>query len=459
MSSFEEKELEILRKAVDIAEKRQQKRVINSPDVLKIIEILENYLKEGARRICYGGTAINNILPYEYQFYDKSIELPDYDFYSMNAMNCARELSDLYYKAGFTEVEAKSGIHRGTYKVFVNQLAVADITHLDKDIFHVVQREAVVVDGIYYAPPNFLRMAMYLELSRPEGDVSRWEKVLKRLILLNKHFPLKQHNCKPYKSGKIINKITHENHRIVNSALIDRGVVFFGGYANSLYTRYLPKKFREGSQIVPDFDVLAEDPEKVAVYVKERLESEGKTAVSVVPHEAVGELIPKHYEIKIGKERVAFIYQPVACHSYNVHRIMGRNLRIATIDTMLNMYLAFLYSNRPYYNASHILCMAQNLFRVQQKNRLKQKGLLKRFSVTCYGPIQSLEQIRSEKAAKFNELKDNKNSLEYQRLFFKYVPGDCTNKKTKKQTKTRKQKQPKKKVKSKTRKFGFINFV
>ena len=32
-------------------------------------------------------------------------------------------------------------------------------------------------------PPNYLRMAMYLELSRPDGDVSRWEKVLKRLTL------------------------------------------------------------------------------------------------------------------------------------------------------------------------------------------------------------------------------------------------------------------------------------
>ena len=45
------------------------------------------------------------------------------------------------------------------------------------------------------ASPNFLRMAMYLELSRPKGDVGRWEKVLKRLILLNKHYPLKVKDC------------------------------------------------------------------------------------------------------------------------------------------------------------------------------------------------------------------------------------------------------------------------
>ena len=38
-------------------------------------------------------------------------------------------------------------------------------------------------------------MSMYLELSRPDGDVSRWEKILKRLILLNKHYPLTIKHC------------------------------------------------------------------------------------------------------------------------------------------------------------------------------------------------------------------------------------------------------------------------
>ena len=36
---------------------------------------------------------------------------------------------------------------------------------------------------------------MYLKLSRPDGDVSRWKKILKRLILLNKHFPIKGNKC------------------------------------------------------------------------------------------------------------------------------------------------------------------------------------------------------------------------------------------------------------------------
>jgi hypothetical protein len=67
--------------------------------------------------------------------------------------------------------------------------------------------------------------------------------------------------------------------------------------------------------------------------------------------------------------------------------------------------------------------MAMFLFDVQEKNRLKQKGLLQRFSMFCLGKQSSLEEIRSEKAEKYKELKDNKDSPEYDEWFLKYNPN------------------------------------
>ena len=64
----------------------------------------------------------------------------------------------------------------------------------------------------------------------------------------------------------------------------------------------------------------------------------------------VGEIIAPHYEIKVGKETIAFIYEPLACHSYNEIKFGSKTVRIATIDTMLSFYLAFAYVKRPYYN-------------------------------------------------------------------------------------------------------------
>lgn len=433
--SLDEKELEILREAVDKAERKSGRKLVESEQIQNIISIVENFIRK-KKLICYGGTAINNILPVEDQFYDKSVELPDYDFFSYNALNDAKELADIYYEQGYTDVEAKSGVHVGTYKVFVNFIPVADITYLDKKIFNELNKDVIKINGILYAPPNYLRMAMYLELSRPEGDVSRWEKVLKRLTLLNKHYPLKNPKCDHINFMRSFEGSQEDVHTIYNTvkhSLIDQGLVFFGGYANSLYGKYMPERYRHKiSTNTPDFDVLSKDPETSAIIVKERLEDEGFENVKIYKKPPIGELIDYHYEISIGKDSVAYIYKPPACHSFNVIRIGGKKVKIATIDTMLSFYLAFLYANRNYYDADRILCMAQYLFTVQIKNRLKQSGLLKRFSLTCYGKQETMSDLRNEKAEKFKELKNKKHTEEYEKYFLRYIPEEKRTKSTRK---------------------------
>lgn len=453
--TLEEKEIDILRSAIDVAERKKGMNVINNPDVQKIISILEDFLKM-KKLICYGGTAINNILPLEDQFYDKDIEIPDYDFYSPNPLDDAKELADIYYKAGFQEVEAKSGVHYGTYKVFVNFIPVADITLLEKHLFKRIQKDAIRVYGILYCPPNFLRMNMYLELSRPAGDISRWEKVLKRLILLNKNFPLKGKHCDPkefQREFEIENSKQEDKlYYTIRDSFIDQGLIFFGGYASFLYSAYMSNKQRKLFQKTPDFDVLSEEPEKAATMLKERLEDFNYKGVQIIKRSAVGEMIAPHYEIKVKidkiDETVAFIYKPLACHSYNIIKKGNKSIRVATIDTMLSFYFAFYYSDRDYYDENRILCMAQYLFDVQQKNRLEQKGVLKRFSINCYGNQATLESIRSLKSEKHKELKNKRNTREYEAWFLRHVPFELEkNKKTK--LKTSKNKTTKKSDKKK----------
>jgi hypothetical protein len=601
---FEEKELEILRKAVDLVENRKGAAVIKDPKVQEIISIVEKFIAD-KKLVCYGGTAINNILPEDAQFYNKDIELPDYDFYSDKALDHAKELADIYYKAGYEDVEAKSGVHHGTYKVFVNFTGIADITQMEPALFKAISRDAIIKKGISYAPPDFLRMAMYLELSRPDGDVSRWEKVQKRLTLLNTHYPLKGYNCdkieyqrgfegvtsesntgeisisrkkgatatrtrsrsrsrsrslarsrsvkrggtnngsakahkreaireimKKYKGldaymkhlyygvrsheetiGEFkytveedkltrryrliatyerlfgdddayvlysmktrdldaeatptkkrsrsrerrdksppneysVNKsqISYSSHRekelaetdiynIVRGVFIKNHAVFFGGYANILYSRYMPKHHRRIIQKIPDFDILSENPRDLCDEVVRELTAHKYTGVKYTKHAGVGEVISEHYDIRVGDEVIAFLYKPLACHSYNTIRINGdgsggrghgESIRIATIDTMLSFYLAFIYADRVYYDINRILCMSQFLFDVQQHNRLKQTGLLRRFSINCYGKQPTLESMRFEKTAKYEELKGKRGSREFEEWFLRYIPYENT---------------------------------
>ena len=200
---------------------------------------------------------------------------------------------------------------------------------------------------------------------------------------------------------------------------MEQGVVFFGSYAVSQYSRYMPEKHQTHVQRIPDFDVLAEDNEKVSSGLKTLLDENGFNTL-VILQDAVGEVVSSHYQVMIDNTPIAYIYQPMACHSYN----MINNVKIATIDTMLSFYLAFLYTNRKYYNRKRILCMAQYLFEVQQKNRLEQKGLLKRFTMDCYGKQQTLEDIRNEKSKKYKELKGKFGSREYEEYFLRYRPNE-----------------------------------
>ena len=292
---------------------------------------------------------------------------------------------------------------------------------------------------------------MYLELSRPRGDISRWEKVLKRLTLLNKNYPLRGKDCNLIEIQRIFDpdsKLSKgEQERIFSitrESFIAQGVVFFGAMANRLYLRYLRQFKHIKMSKIPDFDVLSEDPEQSATILKESLQAQGFKKVSVRKKKGIGEVIAAHYEVRVHNETIAFIYKPLACHSYNIIHIKGKTLRIATIDTMLSFYLAFLYVKRPYYDYNRMICMSEFLFKVQQKNRLEQKGLLKRFSINCYGKQLTIEKIREEKAEKYKELKKKRGYKEWEWYFLRYTPGEDKNKKKRKKRKTKRRKRRRK---------------
>lgn len=423
---LDDRELAALRKAVDAFQAEEGEKMMQSPEVQKIIQMVEAFLRK-KRLICYGGTAINNVLPEESQFYDKRTELPDYDFFSPHAYDDAIALADLYAEEGYTQVEAKSGVHHGTYKVFVNFMPVADVTQLTPELFRALgsDPETKTVDGIRYAPPNYLRMAMYLELSRPKGDISRWEKVLKRLALLNHHYPLKAKTCKASQFMREFEDAKSSERRvfhIVRDSIIEQGLVFFGGYAASLYSKHMSKTQQKLLKDSPDFDVLSRDPKSSAQAIREKLIKEGLENVKILRKAGIGEIVAPHYEVSVGGEIVAFLYEPLACHSYNAIKIGSKTMKIATIDTMLSFYLAFLYAKRPYYDHDRLLCMAEYLFAVQTKNRYAQKGLLKRFTSSCYGVQRTLTDMRQEKSRAFDRLKSKRGSREWNEHFLNYVP-------------------------------------
>jgi hypothetical protein len=207
---------------------------------------------------------------------------------------------------------------------------------------------------------------------------------------------------------------------IVFDLLVSLKVVFFGGYAFQQYS----KSGNKGS-----LDVLSEDFEKNSQFIVESLKKKGIDAI-IQKNRAIGEIIPENIEIVVDDKTVACLYCPIACYSYNEITLNHRLVKIASIDTILSFYLAFIYVNKTPYDKDRILCMAEILFNIEQKHRTENDGILKRFSVDCYGKQKTLIDIRAEKTEKFKELSGKKTiesrhiREEFDWWFLRYRPTE-----------------------------------
>jgi hypothetical protein len=162
---------------------------VGDPKVTELLDVVRQFVQDHCL-VLYGGTALNETLCNELQFYDASKDFADYDFFSNRAAEHAQELAMLFYEqCGFREVNARPGMHAGTYKVFVDQLPIADITQMDARLFERLKRNAQPVRiGIFQLllpSTEWLRVDLYLEFMKSKDTPDRWKKVFSRLQLIN----------------------------------------------------------------------------------------------------------------------------------------------------------------------------------------------------------------------------------------------------------------------------------
>ena len=390
----------INRIAEEQLEKLEQKAA-EDPNIKKSILIVEAFLKSHSV-MCYGGTAINNLLDEKDRFYDFTRETPDYDFYSKTPQVHAMEIADKLFAAGIPDIQVKPGVHLGTFKVFADYTGVADVSEMSPQLFDRLWDEGYEKDGIHYVTPNFLRMSTYLELSRPEGDISRWNKVYKRMMLLNDKYPLK---C--IKKGESVEEaLTDERKKAVLKLLRDEEIVLLGFNAVSRHS----SKTRWTTPVT----FLAE-PKTI-----EKLTRGQKT--NVVAADAI---LPECTEVKESDGTVYRFYETRACHSYHE---TADGIKIASIPTILQFYFAYVYSGVDEDTVQYILCVAQRLMELAHHAQKRRFKLLT--PTDCLGKQEDLHGMLREKTKLYSELSKNRNSTEFLTNFFSYAPGSDKEKKT-----------------------------
>jgi len=395
-----QKQLDELEKVVLEAERRIDLTVAADPNVMKAIDCVERFLRK-KRRVCYGGAAINALLPEKRRFYDPKTTVPDYDFFSPSMDKDVDELIDDLIKDGFDDITKKLSMHEGTTKVYVNYIPIADCSEMNKEMFTIIQKGAKTVDGILYCNPDFLRMLMYLELSRPRGEVKRWKKVFERLTLLNHEYPID--DC----STKITTEqIDVDDRKAILEFCVKKKSVMLGPEFVELLARdkgrtHLETLVKTGGPLI----FLSAEPEKEATDIKYIL---GSIKVDYV--KSPSDHLYNYARVTRRGKPVALLFEEDSCHSYTLLKIDGSEMRVGTPDTLLNLYYGLLIfgdKQKAYFQTS-LDCLVRKLYHISEKHRAYPTRFVPSFGLRCSGHQRGIAELLKLKAARTEKKKKSK---------------------------------------------------
>lgn len=399
--------------------KNKKDKYINN----SLLHIVEQFIIK-KKLVCYGGTAINNILPKNKQFYNYEVDIPDYDFFSTNAMQDAKELCNILSYENVYHIEAKSAFFYGTYKVFVNFVPIADITQIDNIFYKTLLKESIKVDKILYTPPHFLRMSLHQELARPLGDTSRWEKIYNRMNLLNIYYPI-QNKKKinytnifiPIKNNSFI-KIYQElenifiNHNCIfcNLCLI---LDFYKKHIKNITLKQKDKKLE--TMIIYCNNILE---------LNQQIKDKKLNDITIKLNKSNYKFINDYAYIYYKNKLISIVIETNSCLSY----ISYNKMNIGNIDTLLNLYFSFLLMEQIKLPKSLIEYTIYQLYKIILNydklliNKDKIPHELNRFNLPCLGKQDDFQHIAKERVKQYQKYKNQKSSSEYKKWFFKYTP-------------------------------------
>lgn len=378
-----EDQLKKIDQFADVAQEKIDYAEAHNDEVLQGIRIVEDFLRRRGR-ICYGGTAMNAYLPKKYKFYDPDNSIPDYDFLTTDSAADLAELEKDLRAEGFTEIAARPGMHEGTTKLFLNYVAIADLTEIDEGLYDIFKRKAHTLKGIAYMDINSLRMMMYLELSRPRGEVERWKKVYERLLLLQYVAPATACSNKDYNEIKVAAPI----YSSIFHYGLNHDRVFAGASIVDLYQRSTRTKVSGNRLENSHFPIIFYSPslEADAEQVSKLLGDTKDVATQMI--ESIGDYVPRMCVVKFAKRPVLLIVAETACHSFNTVKFghEERQVRIASLDLLVTLYFSLELSPEKVlkkFFPMKIHCMAQEAIDIS--------NYLRRFPLRSQWPFISLD--------------------------------------------------------------------
>jgi len=227
---------------------------------------------------------------------------------------------------------------------------------------------------------------MYLELSRPAGMVSRWEKVYERLLLLNGEHPPTAGRCAKEPLAATATKATEIKktdvvlHEKIVNAGIENGAIFLSGISQLVDVE------PASTGIVL---LLSDKTSDLTMALK-------RIGLKPTVYDAMGELLPARTEFHTTKKQlVAVVFEAVACHNY-INTSAG--LRLGSLDLLIQMYYAMYFADLQGYVPVRLLCIIQELVDLETANRRKAVSTGKKpeevFPLECIGHQPTMPELK-----------------------------------------------------------------
>lgn len=428
---------------------KDRNHVTNTLDMFKSdnlpnpFDVVREFIKEKGLKL-YGGQAIHEHLKRRKLPIYSEYEFPDYDVFSPDAKNHAKELADRLYNLGFYFVEAKASIindnKHQTYKVSVDLIYVLDLTQIGcnqdqlknnqckecgkignecyslfnnipaidilskKDMYEYDEtydygtEAAVYPDKMFVCSPDWLKTSMYLETSQPFNDPSRLEKVSQRLELFENEFQYDQAKCQLLvplqqplnpKHPKLLKQILNVVDEYIKSSKIIH-------YGSSAYNFYVSTKSKQLDVI--DYEVYTnENPGEYYEELMPLLEKRFRDANFKLVEKILywKDIDSENYTIMFNKNGSKYLplitfTKANECMPY----VQYRGVRYATIDRLKYNYFRAVSLHKILYKSEiapkNYGCLLQNLLDAENAQKIKKgsrilKGKFERFRKECIG--------------------------------------------------------------------------
>lgn len=389
--------------AFNIEEKKLKEK---KKSLLKVLNIVTKKIDKH-KGILYGGYALNELLPKELKFYEKT-EIPDYDFFVNDAEKVSKDIADKLKIKNNPYTEVRYAMHDGTYKVFTNFESVADVTQISKSEYDILFNKSIkhktnLTTTVRLAPIEFLKAVAYLELCLPIGSSFRWTKTFERIMRFEKANPIKHISSN---NNLTINDVFKNNelpvsfkkiHGVVRQYIKLNELVHINLNAVHLFTYLDNKKSKDLSiqkkMIIP-LQILSVNVDDTVNDITSKLRAY-KFEYIIKSYDAFKTFIPKKTIIKVKDTKTGKYYKLVSIYDANERcfaYIKRRNSRYVSIYFLIYIY----YFKELIEEKDENKVILYTLYKIMNNEKTHAK-LINLFTDKCFGNEHTMSAIKQDR--------------------------------------------------------------